>query len=577
MTQRIAKPYARHAMRKKRPARTQTRWVFATSKEILFHPTTTTTNLAMSKSLSDKICDFIEEYCKFPNEDWEPDGPDIPQYKPMVLSPYQRRFIALLYEVDAEGNLIRSRGLLVIPKKNGKTGFVAALGLVHLCGPMAVRGSRLTSAAGSREQASLIYDAMKQMLLADPRFDAHIVRERGASHNKDCRMTIYTGGTNKKIRHNELDIEYTPIPAKAETTQGVVPRFWAYDELAQARNLRLYDALSRAQGTMKNAIGIVLSSNSDIPGNPLEEVVSLSEGLGHWVRMVYVAPDDADIFDWETVKKCNPAMGWHLRPEQIEREIEEARVSDVMRSAFRSYRLNQTVAAINRLIDREKWERIADGNMALPAAGRECYGGLDLSGSRDLTAFVLYFPATLTECGQVRLWAWLPAEVVDNSRNDRGAPYRTWVENGHLQACAGETIDDEMVIARIMDCSERWKIKVIGYDRWRVKMLLGQAEKLGVQLPEMLEHGQGFRDMGISIDIFEKLFHDRGFKHPNNPVLNWCMYNAGVLIDPAENRKIVRPAAAAKIDAAVALIQAVGVKGRDKSAPKTLIARGLYD
>jgi phage terminase large subunit-like protein len=82
--------------------------------------------------------------------------------------------------------------------------------------------------------------------------------------------------------------------------------------------------------------------------------------------------------------------------------------------------------------------------------------------------------------------------------------------------------------------------------------------------------------MGPAIDALEGAIVDRKLIHSNNPILNWNMGNAIATMDPAGNRKLDKDKARFRIDGAVALAMALGLRARDR-APKfidldTLIA-----
>src|SRR3954453_8603125 len=53
------------------------------------------------------------------------------------VRPWQRAFIEAVYATDAAGNRVVRTALLTLPRKNGKSGIVAALALAHLVGPEA--------------------------------------------------------------------------------------------------------------------------------------------------------------------------------------------------------------------------------------------------------------------------------------------------------------------------------------------------------------------------------------------------------------------------------------------------------
>jgi phage terminase large subunit-like protein len=79
--------------------------------------------------------------------------------------------------------------------------------------------------------------------------------------------------------------------------------------------------------------------------------------------------------------------------------------------------------------------------------------------------------------------------------------------------------------------------------------------------------GQGFRDMGPAVTALEREVQDRTLVHPENPVLTWAVGNATSMMDAAGNKKLDKEAARFRIDPAVAMTMALGLKSRDRKAP----------
>ena len=79
---------------------------------------------------------------------------------------------------------------------------------------------------------------------------------------------------------------------------------------------------------------------------------------------------------------------------------------------------------------------------------------------------------------------------------------------------------------------------------------------------ELTPHGQGYKDMARSIDIFEKLLVNREMRTPANPVVTWSFQNLAVNTDPAGNRKFSKRHSRDRIDPIVASIMAIGIAER---------------
>ena len=118
---------------------------------------------------------------------------------------------------------------------------------------------------------------------------------------------------------------------------------------------------------------------------------------------------------------------------------------------------------------------------------------------------------------------------------------------GLLLTSPGRSIDPTVVATLIAELSQRYIIRGLAYDRWRMDDLLREFDRVGLQAYKdgdkgdglrLVPWGQGFKDMGPAIDALELAIVERKLVHPSNPVLNWNMANAVATMDPAGNRKL---------------------------------------
>ena len=109
----------------------------------------------------------------------------------------------------------------------------------------------------------------------------------------------------------------------------------------------------------------------------------------------------------------------------------------------------------------------------------------------------------------------------------------------------------------IAELQQRYRVRGLAYDRWRINDLLREFDRVGLQAYQdgekgdglrLVPWGQGYKDMGPAIDALEHAVIERQLKHPNNPILNWNMANAVATMDPAGNRKLDKDKARFRID-----------------------------
>lgn len=198
----------------------------------------------------------------------------------------------------------------------------------------------------------------------------------------------------------------------------------------------------------------------------------------------------------------------------------------------------------------EKWD--ACGTPLDDLEGKECFGGLDLSSTTDISAFVLVFP--VDDGYDVLPFFWVPEEGARvRERKDR-VPYGQWIRAGLIEATAGEVVDYDVVRKRIQALGERFRIKEVAIDRWNATQLATQLEGDGF---EMIAFGQGYASMSAPTKRLEELILSQKVSHANHPVLRWMAGNVAIEKDSTDNWKPSKKRSRERIDGIVALIMAL--------------------
>ena len=152
---------------------------------------------------------------------------------------------------------------------------------------------------------------------------------------------------------------------------------------------------------------------------------------------------------------------------------------------------------------REREWNAYDDDVAIGALkGRECYAGLDLGAPRDLTALVLVFPGDDGKIDVVPQFFMPEVNIVERSSKDR-VPYDVWAKQGFITLIPGATIDPSFVAFAIHEASEKYDLRTVAYDRWRIEDLKRELELFVATLPLEL-FGQGFKKMSPAVDFLER-------------------------------------------------------------------------
>lgn len=476
--------------------------------------------------------------------------------KKFKLRPWQHEIIEGIYHT-VNGRRIVREALLTMPRKNGKTGLTAALTLCHLCGPEAVPRGQVYSAAAERKQSGLLYEEMKAMIELVPWLSKRII------------VRDFT----KQLEDVETGSVYFALSADAKSKHGFNTSCWIYDELAQAKNRKLYDVLSTSTGAREEPLGIVISTQSSDPKHIMSERVDYAmkvrDGLitdPSFYACIYTAPEAADPWDEKTWFACNPALDdFRSLQEMRDFSVKAQRIPE-QETAFRLFYLNQRFSPAElRYIPRPDWDACGIKSQAeidsLPdlLKGRPCYGGLDLSEKNDLTALALVFPFDEHVIALSFFWTRQDG-IEDRGLRDR-APYALWARQKHLYVTPGKVIDYEFVAKEIADRTAAYDLKAVACDPWQLEKFNQALMNVGADQIRLFKHGQGFKDLDPAVRALEDLALKWSLQHTNNPVLTWCMDNVRIIGDAAGNRKFDKQRSTGRIDGVVALAMAVNLAG----------------
>jgi phage terminase large subunit-like protein len=188
--------------------------------------------------------------------------------------------------------------------------------------------------------------------------------------------------------------------------------------------------------------------------------------------------------------------------------------------------------------------------------GRDCYCGLDLSSTIDLTAFVLVFPpAGEDEKYTVLPFFWLPDDVIDLRTRRDHVPYAVWKKAGVFNTTEGNVVDYDHIVAFIAKLTQRFRIREIAYDRFGAEKIRRDLEELGAENGfTVFPMGQGYLSLSPASKDFYQFVMEGKMRHGRHPVLDWNLANVIVDEDAAGNIKPNKKRSTEKIDGAVALI-----------------------
>lgn len=481
---------------------------------------------------SAKIIQFIEQICL------TPEGADVG--KPLKLMPFQKRFIKDIYDNRAG----TSRAYLSVARKNGKSALIAAILLAHIAGPEARINSQIISGARSREQASLVFKLAEKMVRLSPLLSS----------------LIKIVPSQKSLIGLARNVEYKAISAEAGTAHGLSPVLAILDEVGQVRGPTdaFVEAIETAQGAHADPLLIAISTQAATDGDLfsvwLDDAAAANDK--RIVCHLYTAPKNCEVGNRKAWRAANPALGKFRSLQDMQDFAKQAARLPSKENSFRWLYLNQRIEAQSPFISKGEWQ--ANNETPSIQDGDVCFAGLDLSASRDLTAFVMAFPKG--DSYHIEAQFFLPADGLREKSRAERVPYDIWAEQGFLTTIPGPVIVPAVIAQAVAEAAEQYDLRMLAYDRWRINDFKRELDAIGADV-SMRAFGQGFKDMAPALDKVEQLVAEHKLCHGDNPVLNMCAAGAVIQRDPAGNRKLNKAKSYAKIDGMVALTMALGCMG----------------
>lgn len=509
---------------------------------------------------------------------------------------------------------------LELPKKNGKTEIAAALGLLHLFGDGETNAEVYICAADRENATIAFRAAVFMLktatwtakMVANGELQ---IREstRTIYYRRKVRIP---GGGMQWVKVGLMQV----LSAEAYSKHGYKPSCVIFDELHAQPNRDLWDIMTFGAGdARRQPVWIVLTTAGDDPDRnsigwevhekavavrdarqlrqilqsggdphqvlslrkvadedlPAAEEALLERDLPNWLPILYGLnalygddPDElakVDIWDENLWFQCNPSIGHHLTLRALRIEAKAARQSAAGEKLFRWLRLNQwiSVKAVSwlplTLYDKLQFgpsKRKEREEFLECLNGLTCYGGVDLSSTTDLTAFVLFFPVQPgLEKAVWMPFIWRSGKDLDEAERRDHAPYRDWERAGFLTICDGDTIDYADVERRITWVKDTYDLRMVGFDPYLSRTI---TQRLQPIVP-IVEIPQDMKNMSPAMKEIELGVLNHEMLHVHNTCFRWTWGNVRVYVDGNENEKPMKNRSPGRIDPPVALITAVAV------------------
>ena len=490
------------------------------------------------KKKADRAVTFIENLCHTKGK-WAG--------TPFWLLPWQEQLIRDIFGiVKPDGNRQFRTAFVEICKKVGKSELAAAVALYLLYADNEP-SAEVYGAAADRQQASIVFDVAKQMVEMSPAL---------------MKRSKLMGATKRIVNYSNAGY-YQVLSAEVGGKHGFSVSGLVFDEIHTQPNRQLYDVLTKGSSDARqNPLHFIITTAGNDRHSIAYELhtkaVDILEGRRvdpTFYPVVYGLKDDEDWEDEANWYKVNPSLGYTVDIERLRDAYREAKQNPADEVTFKWLRCNMWVSSTVAWIPDAIYMR---GNEPIDMdalAGRDCYAGLDLSSTGDITALVLIFPPRNEDEKYVLLpYFWIPEETIPRRVKANSVPYDIWEKQGYIMSTEGNVIHYDFIEKFIMYLSEKYHIMEIAVDRWNATQMIQNLEGEGFTI---VPFGQGFSSMSAPTKEFYRLLMDGRIIHGGNPVLRWMAGNVVIDTDPAGNIKVTKAKSKEKIDGIVAAIMAL--------------------
>jgi phage terminase large subunit-like protein len=478
------------------------------------------------------------------------------------LLPWQEQIIRDIFGIVKEnGKRQFQTAYIEIGKKNGKSELAAAVALYLLYADNEP-SAEVYGAAADRQQASIVFDVARQMVSMSP-----ALTKRSKVMTAQKRLVNYSNAGF-----------YQVLSAEVGTKHGLNVSGLVLDEVHAQPNRKLYDVLTKGSGDAREQPLFFLITTAGTDRNSIcyelhtkaKEILNGRKADPTFYPVIYGLDETEDWNDEKNWYKANPSLGHTIGIDRVREAYKNALENPAEENVFKQLRLNMWVNSTVCWIPDHIYEK---GNTPIDfdrLRGRECYAGLDLSSTSDITAFVMVFPPrTEDENYIVYPHFWLPEDTLELRCRRDHVLYDVWKRQGYINTTEGNVIHYGFIEKYINELGKIYNIKEIAVDRWNATQMTQNLEDDGFT---MIPFGQGYKDMSPASKELYKLLMEGKITHGGNPVLKWMAGNIVMHQDPAGNIKPDKEKSVEKIDGIVATIMAL-----DRCVRNTNNSGSVYD
>ncbi|EXL08620.1 terminase large subunit [Aquamicrobium defluvii] len=497
---------------------------------------------------AEKVCRFVE-LMPHAKGAWASRG------ETLVMQPWQVFLTICIFgwlnKVDGFRRF--RRALLLVPRKNGKSAWAAAIGLYMLAAD-GEHGAEVYSGATTEKQAWEVFRPARIMAMRQAAFREH--------------YGVTVNASNLHMLSNESRFE----PVIGKPGDGSSPHCAIIDEYHEHATDDMLATMQTGMGARDQPLTLVITTAGSNIAGPcyamMQEARRMLDGIvddDELFALMYGLDPEDDWTEEASLRKANPNFGVSVGDKFLLSEQRQAINNARHVSRFKTKHLNEWVNAKEVFFNIQRWiESAVPGLSVDDFAGQPCRIGLDLASKVDVAAMEITFKLDECDCPKAGELIeagfrfarfgryYLPSAAIEKGENEH---YQAWHRDGLIVQSDGEMNDMTMIRDDILGTRDRHQLLEVAYDPDQARMMVSELQAEGIACTEVFATMKNFSEPMKEMD---GLIRERAIAHDGDPIFTWMLSN---VVTKANHRDQVYPRKERdenKIDGPVAHIMALG-------------------
>jgi phage terminase large subunit-like protein len=451
---------------------------------------------------------------------------------------------------------------IFIPRKNGKTLTLAAVGLAMMMIERIHRG-QIYIIASDEKQAGVMFEMQVAMIEA----------------SEDLQERFFAASDH--IVHVETGAEIRILSSRKKGKTGLKPHFVIIDEYQEqpdddAEMVMETGAIANKEPILAK-IG-TMGAEDETEKRPWQaaldrgrEVVKDPKLEPTLLPVIFECTQDDDPGDPELWRRVNPGLGITIDEISFKALWDKAKEDPAKRQKFCQYNLNMPVSVTSEYIDIVQYKTLFENYDMNLFAGKHCFGGLDIGVTDDMFAFTLLYPewreieVKNDETGEpekimhplIRMLPFYFCPTIAIKKSEKRAfSYVPYVKSGQIIECGSTAVNFTDATRKIKKICKETRFQELGFDPYYSGAVIQTLIKAKIECVKVY---QSFRVLSFPTTRFRDDVNEGDFLHNGNDVFLWNLKNCRIVSDDEDHIKLSKKHKAGKIDGVAAGINAYRV------------------